>query len=52
MKAVRLGLKQPYGVGCGLEHIANVRQSHQPDRVFEALITADVERCSSTSAGT
>src|SRR4051812_48116775 len=45
MKALRFGLKQLRGVGCGPEHIAKVGQSHQPDRVFDSLITADAERC-------
>src|SRR4051794_36042488 len=45
MKAHCLRLKQLYGVGFGLERVAKVRQSHQPDRVFHSLITADVECC-------
>ena len=45
MKAHRLGLKQLRRVGCGLERIAKVRQSHQPNCVLDALVAADMESC-------
>src|SRR4051812_41653594 len=45
MKALRLGLKQLCGVGCGPKRIAKVRQSNEPDRVFDSPVAADAEGC-------
>src|ERR1700760_1715884 len=44
METHRFGLKQLPGLGCRLEHIAKVRQSHQPYRMFHSLVAADMER--------
>ncbi len=45
MKALRFGLKQLRGVGCGLERIAKVRQSYQPNPMLDSLVAADTESC-------
>jgi len=45
MKAVCLRLKKPKGISFELEPVTEIRQSHQPDDMFDVLVAADPEGC-------